>query len=161
MQRYVIVTLLKKLSDGKEFAPDNYPLHVTIVPSFTLEFLSQDVIDKLMKHCSTYPPITLLAGDDEFFGPNNEVRVTPLRMTDKLRILHNDISAIVKAAGANFDEPQYMGSNYRAHATVQNDSRIFKDNAVLIDEITIIDKFPDNNPSKRKLLRTIKLLGKP
>lgn len=46
-QRYVIITLLEPLKDGDEFLPENYPLHITIVPSFQLEVMDGTLIKKL------------------------------------------------------------------------------------------------------------------
>jgi len=145
------------MKDGEEFLPQNYPLHITIIPSFMLASMSAGVIDRLTEFCLGRSMITTKAGPAAYFGPNNEVGVTTVVMNDELQSLHAGLTAILENAGAIFDEPEYMGDNYRAHATHQQHERLHEGDAVTIDNLTIIDKFPDGDPNKRKLLKTIEL----
>lgn len=158
-QRYVIIKLLEKLQDGDEFLPENYPLHITIVPSFQLEGMDDALLGKIKQLCSVSEAFSLVAGEDEFFGPNGEVHVTTIIMNDELKKLHTNLMSILSDAGAIFDEPQYMLENYRAHATVQEAIRLHEGDSITIDNITIIDKLPNGLPSKRKLLKTFIFSG--
>ncbi|AKM80938.1 TPA: hypothetical protein DDX46_04540 [Candidatus Saccharibacteria bacterium] len=154
-QRYVIIKLLKRLQDGDEFLPENYPLHITIVPSFQLERMDDTLLGKIKQLCSNLKTFSLTAGEDEFFGPNREVHVTTMIMNDELQELHTSLVSILSDAHAIFDEPQYILENYRAHATVQEAVRLNKGDSVVFDDITIIDKLPNGSPTKRKLLKTL------
>lgn len=154
-QRYVIIKLLEQLKDGDEFSPENYPLHITIVPSFQLERMDDALLGKIKQLCSNFKTFTLTAGEDEFFGPNEEVHVTTMIMNDELQELHNSLVGVLSGAGAVFDEPQYMLENYRAHATVQETIRLHEGDSTVIDNITVIDKLPNGVPTKRKLLKTL------
>lgn len=154
-QRYVIIKLLEKLQDGDEFFPENYPLHITIVPSFQLERMDDALLGKIKQLCSGLKTFSVIAGVDEFFGPNGEVHVTTMIMNDELQELHASLVSILSEAGAIFDEPQYMLENYRAHATVQETIRLSKGDSIVVDSITVIDKLPNGLPIKRKLLKTL------
>jgi 2'-5' RNA ligase len=156
-QRYVIIKLMEKLQDGDEFLPENYPLHITIVPSFQLERMDDTLLGKIKQLCNNLKTFSLTAGEDEFFGPNKEVHVTTMIMNDELEELHTSLVSILSDADAIFDEPQYMLENYRAHATIQQAKRLNIGDTVMVSEITIIDKLPNGNPRKRKLLKTIHL----
>jgi hypothetical protein len=96
-----------------------------------------------------------VADEDEYFGADRSIAVTPMKMNRSIRTLHIELANILKNAGAEFDEPQYMFEGYKAHATVQENARLSKGDTVEIDSITIIDKLPSGNPHKRKLLKTI------
>ncbi len=154
-QRYVIIKLLEQLKEGDEFSPENYPLHITIVPSFQLERMDDVLLGKIKRLCDNLKAFTLTAGQDEFFGPNREVHVTTMVMNDEIRRLHNRLVGILADAGAIFDEPEYMFENYHAHATVQRATRLYSNDSVTVEDVTIIDKLPNGNPDKRKLLKTL------
>ena len=158
-QRYVIIKLLEKLQDGDEFLPENYPLHITIVPSFQLEKMNDALLGKIKQLCNDLKPFSLTAGEDEFFGPNREVHVTTMIMNDELKELHANLVSILSDAGAIFDESQYMLENYRAHATVQETVRLNEGDSIIFDSITVIDKLPNGLPTKRKLLKTLNFSG--
>ncbi|MBC7546850.1 2'-5' RNA ligase family protein [Candidatus Saccharibacteria bacterium] len=154
-QRYVIIKLLEQLKDGDEFSPDSYPLHITIVPSFQLDSMDDTLLKKIKQLCANFNEFTLTAGEDEFFGPNNEVRVTTMIMNDELRKLHTSLVDVLSDANAIFDEPDYMLEKYRAHATLQESNRLQYGDVATIGSITVIDKLPNGNPGKRKLLKTL------
>lgn len=81
-------------------------------------------------------------------------------MTPGLRSFHNDVIALLNGVGTIFDEPQYLEDGYRAHATVQSEAnRLHKGDTVTIDELTIVDMFPRDDISRRKTMRTFKLLS--
>ncbi len=154
-QRYIIIKLLEQLHDGDEFFPENYPLHITIVPSFQLEHLNDVLLNKIKQLCGRFQAFTLTAGGDELFGPNREARVTTMTMNDKIQELHDSLVSLLSDAGAIFDETQYMSDNYRAHATVRETIRLYKGESIIVDSITVVDKLPDGLPTKRKLLKTL------
>ncbi len=154
-QRYVIIKLLEQLKDGDEFSPENYPLHITIVPSFQLERMDDVLLGIIKQLCNNFKAFVLTAGEDEFFGPNREVHVTTMIMNDELQELHDSLVSTLSDAGAIFDEPQYMLENYRAHATVQETIRLHEGDSIIVDSITVIDKLPNGLPTKRKILKTL------
>jgi hypothetical protein len=79
-------------------------------------------------------------------------------MTPELWLLHMHLITLLKNVGATFDEPQYQEEGYRAHVTVQQDKRLRKGDAIAINDLTVVDMFPHNDISRRKTMRTFKLL---
>lgn len=157
MQKYVLVKFLEGVADELEFSVDAWPLHVTLAANFSVDWENTDLHSKLDALLARKAPIKVTAGHDEYFGPAKQTRVTVLHMTPALVSLHKDIFELLKQAGAIFDEPRYLNEGYRAHATVQAHRRLNEDDEILIDELTIVDMFPHNDISQRKILRTIKL----
>lgn len=158
-QRYLIAYLLEKLEDGYEFDPNEYPLHVTIVPSFILDSIDAKTIKAIQDICANTKTISLTALDDAYFGPNKDIAVSPFATSEPLLFLHTQLSEALKRHGAEFEEEQYMFDAYRAHASVQKSARLRQGDEVTIDSITIIDKFPGSNPDKRRVLERLTLRG--
>lgn len=158
MQKYCLVKLLEKLDEGAEFTAINYwPLHITLASNFIVDWESTDLFNKLSDVLSNINPVSVSAGEDEFFGGERKIQVTVLDMNEELMSLHKQIIKTLKEAGAIFDEPQYNENGYRAHATAQKSHRLNKGDNVLIDEVTIVDMFPNQDITRRKILKTIRL----
>jgi 2'-5' RNA ligase len=156
MQKYCIVHFVEPLPDGYEFvARNNWPLHITLASNFTLPYRDEEFINKLAEICSRFEPITVAIDGEAFFGKDQSVHVSLVAMTDELRTLHRSIVEILEASGAVFDEPQYHLDGYRAHATIQVNSRLNSGDSVIIDSATLVDMFPNEDISRRKLLKTI------
>lgn len=157
IQKYVIAKFLEPIADGTEFDANSWPLHVTLVAKFVVDRKSVDLFDKLAKLAANENGVTTNAGDDDYFGSQQQVHVTTLVMTSELQSLHNDIIALLKSIGATFDAPQYQEEGYRAHATVQTNKRLHKGDVVVIDGLTIVDMFPDDDIDRRRTMRTFRL----
>ena len=157
MQKYVFVKLLEEPPKSGVFDMKNWPLHVTVVPRFAIDMDENKILELVGKAVEGIPPANAVAADDEMFGANHDLRVTLLDMSPALKNLHNELYSQLLDHKAIFDEPQYCGENYRAHATVQKSGRLQKGNKLVIDELALIDMFHDQDIRKRKLLETIKL----
>lgn len=159
VQKYVLVTFLEAIQEGAEFPSSSWPLHVTIASNFTIKCTVPELLEKLKVVAIQQKPIRITAGDDEFFGPQKQTRVTILNMNEELKVLHNKVVALLKSVGAIFDEPAYIETGFRAHATVQRNARLQEGDTARIDKISLVDMFPGNDPYQRKVLKTIKFPG--
>lgn len=157
MQKYVLVKFLEDITEGTEFLASKWPLHVTLASNFAVDWEGVDLSNKLAELLTKQEPVKTVAGDDEYFGPSRQIRVTTLEMTPELRSMHDSIVSLLESVGAVFDEPRYIKEGYRAHATVQLNARLRKGDAVTIDELTLVDMFPHDDIDQRKVLKTIKL----
>lgn len=157
IQKYVIVKFLESVADGTEFDAKHWPLHVTLASNFVVDRKSVGLFDKLTELASSENPVTTTTGDDDYFGSQKQVHVTTLVMSQELQTLHNHIIALLKDLGATFDEPQYQEAGYRAHATVQAEKRLHKGEVVTIDELTVVDMFPNDDIDRRRSMKTFKL----
>ncbi len=155
-QKWTLIKLLAPASEDTEFFWKNWPLHVTLVGTFAVDWENTGLFEKLSALLTKQKPIEVEAGDDDYFGPQKQIQVTVLEMNPELMFLHKQIIKILKEVGAIFDEPQYNEDGFRAHATVQEAARLHKGDVVNIDEVTIVDMFPHGDGEQRKLLRTIK-----
>lgn len=157
MQKYVITKFLEPIADGTEFDAKHWPLHVTLVSNFVVDRKAAGLFEQLAELAAIERIVTTTAGDDDYFGPQKQVRVTTLVMTPELRSLHNRIITLLKNNDAIFDASQYQEEGYRAHATVQLLKRLHKGDLVVIDELTIVDMFPNDDIDRRRTMKTFRL----
>ena len=157
MQKYVIAKFLAPIADGTEFDAKHWPLHVTLAGNFAVDRKTVGLFEKLSDLAANEQPITAVAGDDDYFGPQGQVQVTTLDMAPELQALHNHVITLLKDVGATFDAPQYQEAGYRAHATVQVANRLHEGDVVTIDDFTVIDMFPHDDIDRRRTMKTFKL----
>lgn len=89
MQKYVLVSLLEKLDEGTEFPATSWPLHVTLVSNFIVDWESTNLFEKLSALLANRQPFETTVGDDEYFGPQKQVHVALLNMNPELKSLHH------------------------------------------------------------------------
>jgi hypothetical protein len=157
-QKYTIAQLLEPMSEGQEYVPSDWPLHVTLVDIFAVDDVSA-VITEIENLPPRHDPITATALHDEYFGPQHQTQVTILDMSDELVALHYELIAVLKRAGAMFNNPQYIETGFRAHASVRPAARLQAGEVVTFTELAVIDMFPNQNPNRRKILKLLPLQG--
>lgn len=158
-QKYTIISLLEDIKEGYEYPSDKWPLHITIADTFAIKWDVNELIEKLVELSKTLLPMSSVALHDENFGPEQQTEVTILDMNKDLTDLHYKVVGILKEAEIKFDDPQYTESGFRAHVTVQPHARINKDDTVTLDNLALVDMFPNGDPYQRKIIKTIKLQG--
>ena len=156
-QKYTIIQLLEDMPEDAEYSTNEWPLHVTIADTFAVDWQGGILLDELTELLARHKTVLSKASRDEYFGPKKETQVTLLDMSKDLLDLHNDLIDFLKKAGALFNDPQYLGSGFRAHATVQPHARLQAGDWVKFNELTLIDMFPGGDPYQRKLLKKMKL----
>lgn len=156
-QKYTIVQLFDDIEEGYEFTSDNWPLHATIADTFAIDWNIQTFIEKLKQLLKSHTPATSVVEGDRFFGDHGQVQVALLRKTNDLINLHHDVINLLEQGGWIPNDPQFAKEGFLPHSTVQKHGRLEKNDKVIFNGLTIIDMFPDGNPFKRKVIKTISL----
>ncbi|MFZ1812481.1 MAG: 2'-5' RNA ligase family protein [Candidatus Saccharimonadales bacterium] len=155
MQKYCLVHLIEKLQDGVQFTATNYwPLHITVVSNFSIDIGKQQLIDMLDKELSLQKSFIVTAGDDAYFGKDKNIHVTLMSANSSLQQLHEILVRLLSNHAAIFDEPGYNNEGYKAHATIQQQHRLKLHDNVSINNLSLVDMFPDSDITQRKILRT-------
>lgn len=145
MQKYVIVKFLEPIEPGLEFLANNWPLHVTLVANFVTDWNKYSFLERLEALALKAAPIQAIVTAEEYFGQHNDILVNPLKPNTSLVGLHKEIVALLLATGAIFDEPNYVNDGYRAHVTAQHNARLHEGDKVLINNLSLVDVFPDRD----------------
>lgn len=156
-QKYAIIAPLEKFDEGSEFPSSNWPLHTTIADTFAIDLDSTDFLKRLAESLANQQAVVTTAGEDDYFGARKHTQVTLLDKSKQLLALHYVVVALLKDAGAVFNEPHYTEEGYKPHVTVQHHARLHKGSFVRIEEVSLIDMFPHGDPYLRRVIKTIRL----
>lgn len=156
-QKWCLVSFLEPVEEGFEFHRGDCPLHITLADTFAVNWDTTDLLNKLTVLLAEQKPVEVVAGDDAFFGPSDEpVQVAVMKNIPELQALHDRVIKELKNAKAVFNNPQYVGKGYGPHSTVQKHTRLHKGDTVKIDNMTLIDMFPNGDAQQRKVVKSIK-----
>ena len=117
MPRLVVVLPLEPLAVGAGFPLSQWPLHVTVAPTFVVHQELTDVVEAITAVLIDQPVLHARVGHDEGFGPSMTIPVAVVQPTPELTDLHLRLVGALLGMGAAFDDPQYIGPGYRAHIT--------------------------------------------
>ena len=155
-QKYTIISLLEDKEEGDEYTSNSWPLHVTIADTFSIEMDFSKFIEELSRLAKTFKSAEAVGSYTEHFGIEKQVEVTILDMSKELITLHYEVVKFLKTAGVKFNDPQYTESGFKAHATVQPHAKISIGDKVIINNLALIDMFPNDDAYQRKVLKLIK-----
>jgi 2'-5' RNA ligase len=136
MRNYVIVCFLSK-NPPHEFPNSEWPMHVTILRPFTSEHSPDDFVRVLVPICARTQILTLAAKSEELFGPNRDVEVTELTLTEELKLFQNQILEAC-APWTTFKGPSFP--EFRPHVTAQKEGRITIGNTVVLDSLSLVEQ---------------------
>lgn len=154
-QKYTLIQLFEDVQDGYEFTSNNWPLHSTIVDTFAIDWDVPTIISELEKIIIGRKSISTTAVGYTYFGSDQQIKVTLLNKTNDLSKLHYDIINHLNTGGLVLNTPQYALDGFLPHATVQKNARINIEDKVTFKSISLIDMFPNQDPYKRKIIKTI------
>lgn len=154
-QKYVIVQLLEEVAEGTEFVMSEWPLHVTVVGVFAIDWSVPEMTERLTTLLMGRSSVVAHAMGEAYFGPNEDIRVTLLEKTEELAKLHSDICALLERGRLKLNDPQFAREGFRPHATVQKRGMLNSGDEVTFEALSIIDMFPGGDPEKRKVLKTV------
>ena len=154
-QKYTIVQFFDDITEGYEYSSDSWPLHSTIVDTFAIDWSVDEMADRLKEALKNHEIAESMAEDDRLFGEQGQVRVVLLNRSKSLVKLHQDVLNALEEGGLKLNDPQFAHDGFLPHATVQKHARINKGDKVRFTALSIVDMFPDEDPYKRKVLKTI------
>lgn len=158
-QKYTIVQFFDDIDEGYEYSSDSWPLHSTIVDTFAIDWSVDEMVAELEGVLQNHAPANSEAEEDRFFGENGQVQVVLLNRSDSLVELHMNVLSTLEKGGLALNDPQFARDGFLPHATVQKHARLNKGDKVQFTALSIVDMFPDEDPYKRKVLKTIKIAG--
>lgn len=156
-QKYTIVQFFDAIDEGYEYSSDSWPLHSTVVDTFAIDWSVDEMAERLKDTLKNHATANSEAEDDQFFGENGQVQVVLLNRSNSLVELHQDVLSALEGGGLKLNDPQFARDGFLPHATVQKHARLNKGDKVQFTALSIVDMFPDEDPHKRKVLKTIKI----
>ena len=112
----MVVHFVEQQLEGWEFARPHWPLHITIVPWFTIAD-EEAAVRSLERIAHRTPQMTLHVGDVEDFGINEDVPVNVIVNQEQVKKLHEELIETLSDTDTAFDEQGFIGQKFMAHIT--------------------------------------------
>lgn len=156
---FAIVAFLDDVALDAEFAADEMPLHVTILPPCETEADLGQIEAAADAAFAQFPPFEAEGGDDELFGPRQDVEVTLVEDDGDLMAAHLQLLAQLRQLGdVRVSDPSHVGRGYRPHVTATAGERIDRGERFELDAIAVIDLAPDDDSSRRRVIAQLPMI---
>jgi hypothetical protein len=154
--RLVVVLPLDPLHDGDGFSLRDWPLHLTVAPTFTRIDLPA-VVRAITPVLLAQRSFRLRVGQDEGFGRSQKIPVSVVEPSAELTDLHVALLDALRLAGADFDDPEFIGNGYRAHVTMTRRARVSAGDQLTLHQAAIVDMAPEGDQRLRRVVWTMTL----
>ena len=151
MPRFVVVLPLEPLDAGSAFTLREWPLHLTVAPTFDAVSLDQ-VIAVLAPLSVDQPAISVRAGRSEGFGRAMSRPASVIEESESLLGLHEALCTSLTRIGAEFDHPDFTGPGYRPHVTKTRTASVQDGEAFELRQIAVVDMAPHGDLRMRRVV---------
>jgi hypothetical protein len=157
-QKWCLITLLEDTKVGYKFTMGNWPLHITFAGVHDADWNNPTVFNGLKRILSDHEPFQAKALHIGNLGPNDKpTKVTFIEMNEEVIMLHSELIRFLEKNNARFNKPEFNGDGFIAHSTVQKHQQIKPDETVAINNIALINMFPDGDGKSREVVNIISL----
>lgn len=152
MRRYVVVAPLSPLVVGERFSTRDWPLHVTVVPTFLSGASVPHLAAAVGRAAAGLSAVRVVRGPDALFGPRHTVPVSEVVIDEPLRFLHVALVEGLRGCGTEFETPEYAGAGYRAHVTHRKGRRVEPGDVAELIQVALVDMNPGQELGMRAVL---------
>ncbi|MGH7197035.1 MAG: 2'-5' RNA ligase family protein [Candidatus Saccharimonadales bacterium] len=145
----MIASCLGDIEKGEVF--QRWPLHITLVPWFSLSHDQRFELDEALRHIAERTPtFTVIGGEIAHFGPHRrQVRLLGDRA---LHELHGRLTKVVEHTGGQIISSAHIGEHYRPHIT-ERDEGVEEGEEVRVHGFQLVSKIgPHDNHRKVEAL---------
>jgi 2'-5' RNA ligase len=113
---YIIAMPVAPVVVNKKYS--SLPLHCTVHPPFRLNKITEETLLRRVEHEAKYhTPVELVSYAPALFGPQHDIPVFRVIVTDEIKMLHHDVTRIMRFNDATYLSPEYMWKHYVPHVT--------------------------------------------
>lgn len=155
-QKYCLISLLEPVNENSfvKFSWKDWILHVTFAGVHFADWKNEELITEFNKLIQSIDCFEAKSLKQEKLG---EAEVILVEKTEPVLQLHNLILNFLDSHGAVFNNPEWNRGNYIPHSTIQKHAQVSENEIIPIDNITLIDMFPDGDGYMRKIIKVFKL----
>jgi 2'-5' RNA ligase len=148
---------LTPLAVGDAFTLRAWPLHLTVAPTFVIEGGLPAALPTVAPILVAQPALALRVGPAEGFGKAMNVPVSLVEPTAELTQLHAGLVTALVAAGARFDDPEFVGAGYRPHITLKGVAPLQPGVGLTLQQAAVVDMAPAGERRFREVVWTTEL----
>lgn len=156
MKEYLIAHFVE--SPAAEFVA--WPLHMTILPWFTVKEPGDEVLEEITQMLADTAPFHARAEKRDFLGPYRIVPVTLIEKTPEIIDLHARCLELVSSHDWKFSSAHYTGEAFLPHVTKKENKEVKPGEVVEVDNLYLVEA-PAADPRTRvkKLIGAVTLGG--
>ncbi|NEM90039.1 2'-5' RNA ligase family protein [Galbitalea soli] len=152
MPRFVVIASLTPLVAGDAFTLREWPLHLTVAPTFVTPHDAETLAAALRVVCAFHPPFDVVAGGRDGFGRARDIPVTLIAPNAALTALHEQLMTELAGVGVDFDDPDFTGPGYRPHVTVRHHTELASGTVISIRHLALVDMAPEGDTRERRVV---------
>lgn len=99
------------------------PLHLTMMSWFFSDKSPADVVRAIQPAVDAQSSFEIVSGKEDFFGIERDVPVNRIANEDDLRQFHTLLYEALRAVGATYKSPLWVGDGFKPHVTRQRSGR--------------------------------------
>ncbi|MBB6406495.1 2'-5' RNA ligase family protein [Arthrobacter sp. AZCC_0090] len=161
MRNLILVAFVEAVADGLVFPRSDWPLHITLLRFDVEPSDGEDVAARLSELVSA-PAMgalgaELTVGSDAGFGHQGSIPVSLVEHHPILQGLHEELFDAMESVGGRAATPRYVLDHYRPHISHHDGKRPEPGDAVVLDQIALVDMAPGGNHTIRRILKLWRL----
>ena len=156
-QKWAIISLLEDVDEGSVFYYTDFPLHVTLAGVFAIDKDEGQLVKELADLLSSQQPVVIEADKKDMFGPEKNIAVMRIKKSRELMKLYGLIYNWLNESGVVYNTPEYQGDGYLPHSTFQKSASLAAGEQRILQSVSLIDLFPNQDGYSRKISKTIML----
>lgn len=153
-QKYTVVCFFKPQETFSNFSALAWPMHVTILDTFKTDWQPDMLCSRLSSVAKTIAPFDTIPTEKAMLGEDKTIPVRLLQREGAMLALHNRLMSLVDEGLFIFNTPQFVGEGFLPHATDQEDYQVKIGTSYRLDNISLVDMFPDNDYTRRRVIGT-------
>lgn len=157
MRNLIWVAFTEPVQPGLVFPRSDWPLHITLLRFDVGPEAGADVADVLTDLAEA--PVKgalgtqLTVGEEAGFGHLGSIPVSLIHHNPLLQGLHEEIVDAVTSVGGRIATPNYVLERYRPHISHHDGKRLKSGDAVVLDQVALVDMAPEGDHTIRRILR--------
>jgi 2'-5' RNA ligase len=148
--RYLVVYFFDRQSDGFGFQAKYWPLHMTIIPPFSIGLppdllggLIKEILDGQRRIRSSVEGVGL-------FGPRQTVPVKIVEKTPGLQNLHDRLVGLLAPYEPVYKSDLHIGQGFKPHITDKGHTQAVVGQSLRVDSASLVEVLqPGSRPNRR------------
>lgn len=133
------------------------PLHCTMMSWFYSDKPPAEVVRAIQSVVQDQEPIELVSGEADLFGVEKDVPVNRLVDEEPLMKFHIALQDALKAIGASYKSPTWVGDSFTPHVTRQRSGRFETGNTFVATKLYLAEAETPDRLQQKKIINKLTL----
>lgn len=160
-QKYTVVCFFKPQETFSNFSASEWPMHVTILDMFKTEWQLNRLCNELSAVAKTIVPFDTMPIEKVMLGEDKSIPVRLLQREGAILALRHRLMSLVDKGLFIFNTLEFVGEGFLPHATDQENYQVEIGRSYRLENISLVDMFPDDDYTRRRVIGTFNFNNQP